>query len=270
MGDAKVMNTTIRPLLAGYAIVFGALLAWSSAALLAAETPSQRMSAHDVYFTLKDKSAEAKENLVAGCKKYLADHPGTVWFAAGVIVAEHQRDVNDRNFDVALHIVFKDKASHDKYQDAPQHHKFIEEYEQNWEMVRVFDSWVDVSSHGKVPAKGEKPDQAKKPRLPDAAAFFAGMIQGKVVAKYDGEIAVAVEKVTRTWRASKAENPKALEGKTVLVRGTKEDGHYARLVARFIDSLKVGETVRLDVAHKGKGEALTILELTEEQRVRAD
>ena len=90
------------------------------------------------------------------------------------------------------------------------------------------------------------------------------------MAKHDGEIVVAVEKVTRVWRANKAENPKALEGKTVLVTGSKEDGHYAKLVARFIDKLKTGEAVTLDVAHKGKGEALTILELTEEQRARMD
>ena len=126
------------------------------------------------------------------------------------------------------------------------------------------------SSHGEFMAGPHKSDQVKKPRLPDPAAFFAGMIQGKVVAKHDGEIVVAVEKVTRVWRANKAENPKALEGKTVLVTGSKEDGHYAKLVARFIDKLKTGEAVTLDVAHKGKGEALTILELTEEQRNRMD
>ena len=103
--------------------------------IYAAPEPSERMLTHDVYFTLKDKSDEAKKKLVAGCKKYLADHPGTVWFAAGVVVAEHQRDVNDRDFDVALHIVFKDKAFHDKYQDAPQHHRFIDEYKENWETV---------------------------------------------------------------------------------------------------------------------------------------
>jgi hypothetical protein len=38
-------------------------------------------------------------------------------------------------------------------------------------------------------------------------------------------------------------------------------------VARFIASLKVGETVEIDVAHRD-GEALTILELTGDQRER--
>jgi hypothetical protein len=232
-----------------------------------ADEPEQRMLSHDVFFTLKDKSPEARKQLVAGCKKFLSKHPGTVWFAAGMLVERHEREVNDRGFDVALHIVFKDKASHDRYQEAPEHHKFIEEYEYNWESVRVFDSWLDVSSHGKVAMEAELPDEARTPRLPDPAAFFAGMIQGKVVAKHDGEVVVAVEKVTKLWRSNKADNPEALIGKKVLVNGPKADSRHGESVARFLATLKVGETVEIDVAHR-KGEALTILELTEDQRER--
>jgi len=238
-------------------------------AVSTAAEPGARMLAHDVYFTLKDHSPEAKAKLVAGCKKHLADHPGTVWFAAGPIVEEHQREVNDRGFDVALHIVFQDKASHDKYQDAPAHHKFIEEYQESWETVRVFDSWLDASSHGEIMAQPDRPGQAAKLALPDPACCFAGMIQGKVVAKHDGQIVVAVDKVPRVWRASKAQDPQALVGKKVAVRGSKQEGRYAQLVTRFLADLKPGETVTFDVAHKGEGEALTVLELTEEQRERA-
>ncbi len=104
---------------------------------------AQRMLSHDVYFSLKDTSADAKKKLVAACKKYLSKHPGTVFFAAGTLVEELKRPVNDLEFDVALHIVFKDKASQDKYQDAPLHLKFIEENKENWKKVRVFDSWVE-------------------------------------------------------------------------------------------------------------------------------
>jgi hypothetical protein len=94
------------------------------------------------------------------------------------------------------------------------------------------------------------------------------MIRGKVVAKYDGRIVVAVEKVPRVWKTSKAKDPEALVGKKVVVRGSEEEGRYSRLVARFLAAVKPGETVTLDVAHKGEGEALTILELTEDQRER--
>lgn len=110
----------------------------------AAETPP-RMLAHDVYFTLKDNSPAAKQRLVEACRKYLSDHPGTVWFSAAVRAEEFDRPVNDQDFDVALHVVFRDKAAHDAYQEAPKHQQFIEENRDNWKQVRVFDSYVAAS-----------------------------------------------------------------------------------------------------------------------------
>jgi hypothetical protein len=101
------------------------------------------MLAHNVFFSLKDDSPEAQQALVAGCQKYLSKHPGTVFFAAGILADELNRDVNDRNFDVALHVVFDSRAAHDQYQEAADHHRFIEEFKDNWEKVRVFDSVVE-------------------------------------------------------------------------------------------------------------------------------
>jgi hypothetical protein len=100
------------------------------------------MLAHMVFFTLKDRTPENREKLVAACKKYLNDHPGTIYFSAGARAEEFDREVNDRDFDVALHVVFKDKASHDRYQDAPRHLDFINENKDSWAKVRVFDSYV--------------------------------------------------------------------------------------------------------------------------------
>ncbi len=119
-----------------------------------------------------------------------------------------------------------------------------------------------------VCSASEQSDEAKTPRLPDPACCFAGMIRAKVVAQHDEGLIVAVEKVERTWKANKAENPEALVGKTVLINGPKTDNRYAEKIDEFIKSLRAGETVTLDVAHKGEGEALTILELTEDQRAR--
>ncbi len=118
---------------------------------------AERMLAHDVYFSLTDNSPQAKEKLVAACKKYLSGHPGTIWFAVGPLGKEFQREVNDRDFDVALHLVFKNKAAHDQYAKAERHMKFIEEMEPNWKKVRVFDSYVAASSHEGVAMKGDRP-----------------------------------------------------------------------------------------------------------------
>lgn len=101
------------------------------------------MLSHNVFFTLKDASDAAADQLVAACRKYLKDHPGVLFFAAGRLAPEFQRPVNDREFQVALHAVFTDKAAHDAYQQAPAHVTFIEENRANWAQVRVFDSYVE-------------------------------------------------------------------------------------------------------------------------------
>ena len=100
------------------------------------------MLAHMVFFTLKDRTPQNREKLVAACRKYLNDHPGTIYFSAGARAEEFDREINDREFDVALHVVFQDKASHDRYQDAPRHLDFISENKDSWAKVRVFDSYV--------------------------------------------------------------------------------------------------------------------------------
>ena len=100
------------------------------------------MLAHNVYFTLEDASPAQVAALVAACQKYLKNHPGVVFFAAGTVGNEFARPVNDRMYQVALHVVFTDKAAHDLYQVAPDHLKFIEENKTNWRNVRVFDSYV--------------------------------------------------------------------------------------------------------------------------------
>ena len=64
------------------------------------------------------------------------------FFAAGTLCEDLKREVNDRDFDVALHLVFKDKAAQDQYQTAPRHEQFIKENKGNWTKVRVFDSYV--------------------------------------------------------------------------------------------------------------------------------
>jgi len=101
------------------------------------------MLVHNVFFSLKDGSAEGKKELIASCKKHLKKHPGEAYFAVGPVVDELKREVNDRDFDVALTIVFKNKAAHDQYQDAKRHLQFIEENKEKWKKVRVFDNYAD-------------------------------------------------------------------------------------------------------------------------------
>jgi len=103
------------------------------------------MLAHNVFFSLKDPSEPAKQRLLDACKKYLTPHEGIVFFACGTMAPDLNRPVNDRDFDVALHIVFRTKDDHDGYQEAPLHHRFVDENKENWKRVRVFDSVLEPS-----------------------------------------------------------------------------------------------------------------------------
>jgi hypothetical protein len=98
--------------------------------------------AHNVFFKLKDSSEVNIKHLVDACDKYLTGHPGVVFYAAGVLEPDLARPVNDRDFDVSLHVVFESRAAHDVYQEAPRHLEFIAENKESWAKVRVFDSLV--------------------------------------------------------------------------------------------------------------------------------
>jgi hypothetical protein len=96
-----------------------------------------------VYFSLKDRSPEKVQTLIAGARKYLTGHPGTVYFGVGTCNPDLARPVNVRDFDVALQVIFASKADHDAYQVAQRHQQFIDENKPNWAQVRVFDADVE-------------------------------------------------------------------------------------------------------------------------------
>jgi hypothetical protein len=101
-------------------------------------TPEDPVLSHAVYFALKDRSPAAVQALVESCRKHLTGHPGERYFSVGTC-APYDRQVNDRDFDVALLIVFESRAAHDAYQVAERHGHFIAENATNWAKVRVFD-----------------------------------------------------------------------------------------------------------------------------------
>jgi hypothetical protein len=106
---------------------------------VAADTKSEPL-AHIVFFSLAEPNDENRAKLVEGCKKYLDKHDGVVYFGVGVNAPEYNREVNDRDYDVALHLVFETGKHQDAYQTHPRHVKFVEECQGLWKKVRVFDS----------------------------------------------------------------------------------------------------------------------------------
>lgn len=136
-------------------LVAAAFFALVVAAAGAQDTPAKKgpLIGHMVYFKLKDGSAAARQKMVDACDKYLSKHDGVVFYSAGPIAADFKRDVNVTDWDVALHLVFADKAAHDRYQDHPDHVKFIAENKESWAAVRVFDSELKSVTGGKKGAK---------------------------------------------------------------------------------------------------------------------
>lgn len=140
----------LRPLIvAGIAAALIAI-AWSGvfqnsprSHSMAADASKKPGIVHDVYFTLNESTPEGRARLMAACKKYLTEHTGVVYFGVGVIADELKRPVNDRDWDVGLHMIFKSQSDHDVYQTHPRHLQFIEENKSNWKKVRVFDTEVE-------------------------------------------------------------------------------------------------------------------------------
>ena len=104
--------------------------------------PESTSLAHLVFFTLIDSSEAARDSLIADCKKYLTDHPGTVHFSVGARATHYTRPVNDAEFDVGLVMVFASDADHQQYQTSERHQQFLAAQLENCSKIRVFDSWA--------------------------------------------------------------------------------------------------------------------------------
>lgn len=134
---------------ARFALLTAALAAATTLALAWAPPPSKKAPAegggenlvHAVYFSLADRTPENRDTLIAGCDKYLSRHPGVLYYAAGG-VSDLAGMYNDRDFDVALILVFENQEAHDKYQASQDHQAFISECVPLVSKVRVFDSTV--------------------------------------------------------------------------------------------------------------------------------
>src|SRR5689334_15490639 len=98
----------------------------------------QMLLGHMVYFTLKDNSRPAIDRMLKACRSYLTRHEGTVYLAVCTIGPDLTSEVNQRDFDIALQLIFESREAHDRYQVHERHQKFIAENRENWTKVRVF------------------------------------------------------------------------------------------------------------------------------------
>jgi hypothetical protein len=83
------------------------------------------MFSHVVIFFTDPENPAAADLLIEGCEKYLRPIPGVLSFHVGRMVPSH-RPVVDQSYQVALNLIFPDKASQDAYQIHPLHVEFVE------------------------------------------------------------------------------------------------------------------------------------------------
>lgn len=131
----RIAAIVIFPLLA-LAIGLGSYAL--STARAAEEKSAGPMLVHNVFFSLKDNSDEAKKEFIASCHEWLSGHPGTVLYSSGLL-ADIKAGNSDRDFDVGLTLVFKDRAAFDTYMPSERHKKFIAENIPKISKVRAFD-----------------------------------------------------------------------------------------------------------------------------------
>jgi tetratricopeptide (TPR) repeat protein len=101
------------------------------------------MVAHDIYISLKDNSPEARKNFVSDVKKLLPEYEGVAFWSVGSLAESIKRDYSDRNFDVAIHLVFKDMDAYEKYIASKARQDWVSERQSGWKQVRTFDSIVE-------------------------------------------------------------------------------------------------------------------------------
>ncbi|MDT0643928.1 Dabb family protein [Zunongwangia sp. F363] len=95
---------------------------------------------HVVYFWLKNPdSTEDRQAFESSLKKFLnnSKYAGTKFIG---VPAETPRDVVDNSYTYSLILTFPSKEIQNKYQKEAAHLTFIEESEDLWKRVQVYDS----------------------------------------------------------------------------------------------------------------------------------
>ncbi|HQE26679.1 MAG TPA: Dabb family protein [Phycisphaerae bacterium] len=95
---------------------------------------------HCVFFSCKPETADADiEAQIADAQNLLGHIPTVRLVRSGRRDATMQRDVNVKDYDIGLTVLFDDKAGLQTYADHPLHLEYVGKYKQNWAAFRVFD-----------------------------------------------------------------------------------------------------------------------------------
>jgi len=85
------------------------------------------MFSHIVVFWTNPAQPDAADELIAGANKLLKNIPGVLQFHVGKMVPS-ERPVVEQSYQVALNLIFPDKAAEQAYQTHSQHVEFVGQY----------------------------------------------------------------------------------------------------------------------------------------------
>lgn len=98
---------------------------------------------HMVYFKLADRLPKTKARFIEYCREYLSGYAGQTHFSVGPRDVEMQRDVNARDFDVTMNMIFRNKKFYEAYSNADKHKEFIFQTAGMSTARKVYDSFID-------------------------------------------------------------------------------------------------------------------------------
>ena len=106
--------------------------------------------------------------------------------------------------------------------------------------------------------------EGEAPGLLEGFGGFQGILVGTIVSKAEDEFVLKVEKVSQSWRNSKARSPESLVGKDVEIT-LRREGRVNDRLARALAERKVGERVEVGAQHI-EGNVLAAIEVLRKAR----
>ena len=97
---------------------------------------------HITLFTLADRSLKTRTRFIEACHKYLSNHKGQTHFSVSVRATEVERAVVDKDYDVAMVMMFENKDYYNAYATDPRHEEYITVVAGMSISRRVFDSYI--------------------------------------------------------------------------------------------------------------------------------
>lgn len=106
---------------------------------------SVRPFAHMFFFQLCDTNPKLVKDFIDFCQKYLGGHQGQIHFSVGLRALEINRDVSGTNFEVSVHMIFKNKKAFDDYSNSKTHEEFITKSAGMSPVRIVYDSYLSLA-----------------------------------------------------------------------------------------------------------------------------